>query len=601
MRLKSLLVIISFFVVLTFVPVSEVKSAEPTLPLEVPVLVLDYYPRDPSRPDYLDPQETGWGGNNWGNLTIKDWEDRTSQMINSAIPIINEATKYHGYKNPNTPQFLNYFILENKKFYTAMPRGVKVPWNNANRPNYRQILREQNICDYVDNKGVKEVWIYSYHSSVIEPDESRMSSKYGDISNAQPKEENITPEFRMPICGNSYVLYNFTYQPTAVIGNTIHNRLHQVENIIPFAEGPSFWPPDQRTNSNVKGSIFWGNFALYGNPRDDINGEVVRSCGNSHFTPNGNTTTDYGYDLQNTESNNCETWQPDRSQTQFTSINCQRWGCTDYGYYKWWLQNIPGYNNGIVYQGKKMRNWWEGMYDFNAFVEKGRSLYAESIFQTTSLPPSSVSTPVVTNTPTPTTVISSTVTVTPLTISSVTFSGNALNLNGSQSLITLTNSENNVYNALIDVMDSKGAVRNFVVKFVYQPPVTIVPTVTNTPTQVPTSAPNRENSQIEVLQIVYPVNGQTMDLENSYMLKVKTISKSEGYLFGLFQDGNMVYENLRDGGSLSFDGEFALHPENPFHAKFHEGEVKVQVRVLSRGQWSPPLEIKFYLKPQKSR
>lgn len=99
-------------------------------------------------------------------------------------------------------------------------------------------------------------------------------------------------------------------------------------------------------------------------------------------------------------------------------------------------------------------------------------------------------------------------------------------------------------------------------------------------------------------KMVYPVDGQTLDLEGAYMFKVKPVEGASGYLFGLFQNGNMVYENYRDGKYLSSNGEFALWENNPFHAKFHNGEVKVMIRAYVGNQWTDAREITIILRPR---
>lgn len=356
-------------------PQQEISKVAPEA-IQVPVLKLAYFPRDPQRPNFLDSEETGWGGNNWGHLTVDDWRQRTEQMSRAALPIINQATRYHGYKNPSAPQALNYFVVEFKEFFEPIPRGHPLGRNNF-RPNYGGILRDLNICDWVDSQGVREVWMYGYHQEPgIVPDESKMSSRFGDISNGLPKEEAIAPQFRMPICGHSYVLYNFTYQPGGAdaIGNNIHNRLHQVENVIPWVEGK--WPP---TRENVSESLFWGDFSEYVQSYTERN--YLSSCGNSHYPPNWETQSQgYLYNLQNYKQNNCESWHPDESQTTYINANCIQWGCTEVGFYKWWMQNIPGLKNGIDYQGKKMRNWWEFIGDLDGALASGRSLFEEAAF-----------------------------------------------------------------------------------------------------------------------------------------------------------------------------------------------------------------------------
>lgn len=369
--------------------ITPTPTPTPVASISVGVLVLGYYPPDPARSDYLDPKETRWGGNNWGQLTIADWKAQTKKMVENGLEIASEATRYHGYKNAAAPRFLQYKVVDWKDFAIPIPRGhllEQKPNGNAYRPNYGGILKGLNICDYVDNKGVKEVWMFGYHNdNGIVPDESKMSSKYGDISNALPKDESVEAQFRLPRCTHSYTLYNFTYQPTGEAGNTMHNRIHQIENIIPYAEGEGRWPP---TVANTKGSIFWDDFAEYvQNNSYFVEPDGARkagyrsSCGNGHITPNWNNTKTQGYqyNLSIQGEFNCETWQPDDTKTTYIKAGCEKWGCTDVGFYKWFMQNMPGYNNGIIYQGKKMRNWWEAMYDFNAFVDQGRSLFGESI------------------------------------------------------------------------------------------------------------------------------------------------------------------------------------------------------------------------------
>ena len=105
-----------------------------------------------------------------------------------------------------------------------------------------------------------------------------------------------------------------------------------------------------------------------------------------------------------------------------------------------------------------------------------------------------------------------------------------------------------------------------------------------------------------VPEMVYPVDGQTLDLEGSYMFKVKPMGGATPYLylFGFFQDNVMIYENWRDDHELSLGGEFAVHPDNPYHAKFKEGDLKVMIRALIGGQWTQARELHLKLVPRTS-
>lgn len=124
--------------------------------------------------------------------------------------------------------------------------------------------------------------------------------------------------------------------------------------------------------------------------------------------------------------------------------------------------------------------------------------------------------------------------------------------------------------------------------FPSQPVPTTVPLATSN-TQINLSAP----------EMVYPVDGQTIDLEGAYMFKVKPVAGASGYLFDLFQDNVMVYENWRDDKYLS-STEFALWNGTPYHAKFHAGNIKVTIRAYINNQWTEAREITVYLKPRSS-
>lgn len=121
----------------------------------------------------------------------------------------------------------------------------------------------------------------------------------------------------------------------------------------------------------------------------------------------------------------------------------------------------------------------------------------------------------------------------------------------------------------------------------YIPPTTSpVPTPIATPSITPLDAP----------QMVYPADKQELDLERAYMFKVQPVEGASGYLFGLFQDGGVIFDNYRDGKYLSSNGEFALWESSPFHAKFHSGEMRVTIRALVNGMWTEAREITVILK-----
>ena len=92
-----------------------------------------------------------------------------------------------------------------------------------------------------------------------------------------------------------------------------------------------------------------------------------QSCGWAHYPPVWRweydwACPDYGW-------TDCENWKPDGTGER-VYINCERWGCNGEGFFTWWMQNIPGKDNDLYYNGKKLKNWWDFIGDWdNAILD----------------------------------------------------------------------------------------------------------------------------------------------------------------------------------------------------------------------------------------
>ncbi len=132
------------------------------------------------------------------------------------------------------------------------------------------------------------------------------------------------------------------------------------------------------------------------------------------------------------------------------------------------------------------------------------------------------------------------------------------------------------------------------------PTSTPLPTPIASPSATPSATPRPTPAPILTAPVmVYPQNGQTLDLEGAYMFKVQQILGAQGYLFGFFQNGAMIYENLRDNRRLSPDGVLNIWPNDPAHARFKEGPVQVWVRALVNNRWTNARVITIILKPRR--
>jgi hypothetical protein len=325
------------------------KAAAPTS-YTIPVLSLRYFPT--SDGVNLNSSVTGI------TSTLVNIRSTVNKIRDGTISALDSGSIYHGYKDPTATPSLNYTIYEEKEFLAEIPKSTQyTPF-----PDHFKIFSDpsigvSNICEYVENKGVKEVWIWMYHTSNIAPIESNMAGPYGDISNSYRQPD-------LPTCSKTYTVYEYNYGRDAAMA--IEDHGHQIEAIFSYVD-----------------NTLWNKWI---NP---INNPIptVNHCGNVHYPPNG--TTDYDWENPSNVYSNCEDWHPDGSGVVQT-VNCHTWSgttCTDDGglkYKIWWMQNIPGLNNSLVYNGSNLKNWWDFFGDFDTAVASGKSLTTDVTSPTVS-------------------------------------------------------------------------------------------------------------------------------------------------------------------------------------------------------------------------
>jgi|GEM_PF-2886217 len=254
----------------------------------------------------------------------------------------------------------------------SAPEGLSDPADHI------KILNDVNICNYVENLLVKEVWIWMYHTTKIYPVESYQRGPYGGVGNGY---------MDLPLCQKTYTVYDYNYQRG--LGEALEDHTHHIERIFDYVDRNLWW---ENINS------FTGGASEF---RPNNLGLPLR-CGWTHCPPNViispnqcGVNPDYpqscmceGYNWfsERTVLSGCEDWRPDGSGEK-TSVNCHTWSdspdCRDYtdpfkdgnvGFKIWWMQNIPGKSNGLTYDGKMMRNWWDFVGDFDQAMQVGRSL-----------------------------------------------------------------------------------------------------------------------------------------------------------------------------------------------------------------------------------
>jgi hypothetical protein len=273
-------------------------------------------------------------------------------MSQEILTALQQGSRYHGYKNRAAPPSLIYTVVRTFEFLEPLPtiaRPGQVPITD-----YNQIVKRVNIERWVEREGVKEVWIWGYHGGVLDLWESNMAGPHGDISNSNRDPKDL------PVLSKTYTVYHYNYQRGA--SEAVEDHIHQIEAVLNFVDGRERTPPEKWSEL-----LFWGKFV-----GSDRTHKIVRpGCGWAHYPPNA----ERDYDWANTRyvATDIEDWKPDGTGKK-KRINCDRWGGNSLNWFVYWMQNIPGANHRLTYNGKKLANWWVFIGDFDQAMQRGMKL-----------------------------------------------------------------------------------------------------------------------------------------------------------------------------------------------------------------------------------
>jgi hypothetical protein len=320
-------------------------NAAPTLPMKIPVLVIKYFPVKGNR---IDLSITG----DW-DVSLEETRLKTDNQTQVLIHALQEGSRYHGYKNIQARPSLAYEVVDEIEFLEPMPTiprpGHRVPFTD-----YRKIMERVDIKKWVEQRGVKEVWIWGYHGGVLVLWESNMASLYGDISNSNRDPNDL------PVLESTYTVYHYNYQRG--VSEATENHMHQIEAVLNFVDGRDRTPPDKWLEL-----LFWGKFV-----GSDRSHKIVRpGCGWAHYPPNGEQ--DYDWANKRFVETDIEDWRPDGTGKK-QRMNCERWGGDSLRWFVYWMQNIPGADNGLSYNSRPLTNWWIFIGDFDYAMQKKMTL-----------------------------------------------------------------------------------------------------------------------------------------------------------------------------------------------------------------------------------
>ena len=322
---------------------------------EIPVVIIRMMPTNDGQT--VDFAETGFAG------TLNDLRRRIEVFEERIKFMLEEGSRFRGYQDATAPYSLGYRVVRIVTIYEPFEHGYEVPWNPGHYfPDYHWILSLVDAESWVNDHGVKEFWVWGYHTNEFEQPESDMSSPFtGDISNSSRFADDL------PVFDHTYTLYGYNFGRTQA--EAVHNHGHQIEALLGY----------------IDGALFWKEFV----GQDNAGHFMTGRAGWTHMPPN--TTTDYDYENPTVVQSDIADWKPGGGQTSPVSANT--WGSVPYAWpmsrapgesavwqrvesqwYMYWMQSMPGRGNAIPFGSGTMTNWWWFTGDWDAAIAAGQRL-----------------------------------------------------------------------------------------------------------------------------------------------------------------------------------------------------------------------------------
>ncbi|MFS8131298.1 MAG: hypothetical protein ACMG57_04965 [Candidatus Dojkabacteria bacterium] len=251
---------------------------------------------------------------------------------------IKEASTYHKYKDSLAKPAIQVKVVDSMTFNHGR-ENVENYWYGS----YYKMIQDLGLCQKIQDEKIDQIWMWVDPRDMTSGPglEYALSSKYllrdGDPGVASP-----------PFCEGrfSFTIMGFDY--TRLTEEAFHSFGHFMEGVVGGFQGDDLF-----------GSKYVGAF--------DSGTQSRVACGNVHFPPNGRI--DYDYSNPAIRSTYCQNWNP-QGTGALQSLNCSTWGCTQDGYLAWWFQNMPGFNNTLNYQSRKLPPWWDFIVDMDTKVHK---------------------------------------------------------------------------------------------------------------------------------------------------------------------------------------------------------------------------------------
>ena len=320
-----------------------------------------------------------------GEISLNQLKMNINRYDKRAKFMLEEGSKFRGYKDINATPYLGYSVLKYITVYEQIPSSnTRIGGDIRYQPDYKSVFNRFNLNNFINENSIEEVWLWygepagenfpSYdpdiHGNIEKPVgfvESNMSSPTtGDISNSYRIQDDL------PILDHTYVVYCYNFRRSQA--EMVHNHGHQLESIYKYAA----------TKQDGNFDLFISNFCGWGT---NYSTPPIGRVGDCHHPPN--TSQDYDYLNTTLVESDIEDWKPDNSGEK-KMVNVSTWGNLVYNWpdetdfnqrkesqwYIYWMQNMPGYQNTIPYSsGKNMTNWWIFTADWDNAINSNLGLH----------------------------------------------------------------------------------------------------------------------------------------------------------------------------------------------------------------------------------
>lgn len=327
-------------------------------PLRVKVLVLEFNPLIPAHlhsPDDPNAEPKGLrevaGWNDPVPLAagyMRDFRDASGGLVQFEIVewlIVRRFQKK-----------TDGFVYTPESYMTCLRGGTtgNQAWHDPDGVDYPHMIDEFNLVPRVESGEIDEVWMmglpyFGYW-------ESAMAGKDAFYINGGVYD-------RVP-CRRRFAIMGFNVERG--VAEMIHDVTHRTESTMARIYGG--WKVEELTSN-------WARFAA--NEKQSGTAAV----GTCHYPPNGEK--DYDYANKRFVESTADDWlhYPDLTGRK-RRFNCEEWtgphknrdGNPDYhrNFQKWWFTHLPK-APGVNADGR-LNNWWEYIFNFNAYDQKGKPL-----------------------------------------------------------------------------------------------------------------------------------------------------------------------------------------------------------------------------------